>query len=222
MRYRGFTALPLFVRVIIALGVVVLFATDRANSARAQNNEGGPQPTGTPSAGTNSTPSGGSTSEGGDLAVQRRANLSGEDQVVEAEGISQRGTQVSRRVQGVLDDARRDRDVLRVTCLNDKLTQINANGRSVTDRLVSLRRAVQGRDASRANHEYTVITVLGQKFRTLEQDANQCTDSEIYETGATRVVTVIEPGTPEENVEQLNNPPLAEIPYIPGPASPVR
>jgi len=158
-------------------------------------------------------------SEDASADVEQRANLSGDEQLAEAERIGARANQTSRRVQQMLDEARRERDILRVTCLNDKLTQINANVRTATTRAESLREAVQMNDDGRRDHEFTVLTVLGQKFRTLEQEANQCIGQDIFDTGTTRVETSIDPATPEEDASAVVSYPELAVPFIPPPAS---
>jgi hypothetical protein len=105
-----------------------------------------------------------------------------------AEQIVQRGTNLSQRVSTMLDEARRDADMIRVTCLNDKLTQINANLRTAQSRLASLQKAI---DVDQRNHELTVLTVLGQKMQVLDQESNQCVGQDLYETGPTKVTTEI-------------------------------
>lgn len=158
-------------------------------------------------------------SEDASADVEQRANLSGDEQLAEAERIGARANQTSRRVQQMLDEARRERDILRVTCLNDKLTQINANVRTATTRAESLREAVQMNDDGRRDHEFTVLTVLGQKFRTLEQEANQCIGQDIFDTGTTRVETSIDPATPNEDASAVISYPDLVAPFIPPPAS---
>jgi hypothetical protein len=161
----------------------------------------------------------GEEGEEGELDIRRRAALTPAQQVAEAGRIEERGVQISRRVMSMLDEARRERDIIRVTCLNDKLTQINAHLRTLESRRANLQEAVTTADDSRRNHEFTVITVLGQHFRTLEQEANACIGQDIFETGTTRVVTDIDPAAPEEDLETpIPEPP--EIPFIPPPDSP--
>jgi len=118
----------------------------------------------------------------------------------------------------MLDEARRERDIIRVTCLNDKLTQINAHLRTLQSRRENLQESVNTHDDSRRNHEFTVISVLGQHFRTLEQEANSCIGQDIFETGTTRVVTDIDPATPEEDLD-TPEPEGPSVPFIPPPAS---
>jgi hypothetical protein len=102
----------------------------------------------------------------------------------------------------MLEEARKESDIIKITCLDDKLTQINVNLRTAESRLDALRKAV---DPDRRIHEYTVLTVLGQKLQVLDQEAHQCVGQAMYETGATKVTTVIDTGTMpfEENPSSL-------------------
>lgn len=111
------------------------------------------------------------------------------EQAAAAETLLTRATALSQRVTQMLDDARRDADVIRVTCLNDKLTQINANLRAAQSRQATLTRTV---DADQRMHELTVLNVLGQKLQVLDQEANQCIGQDLYETGPTKIITEID------------------------------
>lgn len=159
------------------------------------------------------------TDDGAAMEVQRRADLTPADQVAEGQRLLSNGQSLSTRVQGMLDEARRQGDVLRVTCLDDKLTQINAHVRTLGDRVEALQESVRLSDGDRQNHEYTVITVLGQNLTQLDRGANECIGSDMYETGTTRVVTTIDPATPTENPAELRPMSPEAIPFIPPPAS---
>lgn len=156
---------------------------------------------------------------GGDVGVTRRADLTGPEQVEAAEAILARGTQMARRVSVMLDEANQEADIVRHTCLDDKLSQLNANIRSLEARVESLRNAVAANDEGRRNHEYTVATVLGQNFQVLQQEANQCIGQDMFDTGSTRVETQIQEGSPDEDIRDLPDAPRLPIPYIPPPAS---
>lgn len=143
------------------------------------------------------------------------------DQQATAETIVQRAARLSERLSQLLDEARREADMIRVTCLNDKLTQANANLRTAQNRLASLQKAT---DQEQRNHEFTVLSVLGQKFQVLEQQANQCVGQDMYETGPTKVVTEIDTSLlPFEN--DPGSPPMMlpstpAIPFDMPPATP--
>lgn len=155
-----------------------------------------------------------------DVSVERRANLSPQEQLDEANRMATRGEGLSRRVSTMLDEARQERDIIRVTCLNDKLAQINANLRSLQRRTGNLSDAVAASDPDRGGHEFTVITVLDQKLTVLDREASQCIGEDIFETGATTVTTEIEDNTPSNSPEALPVPPVAlPVPVVPPPAS---
>lgn len=127
---------------------------------------------------------------GGDLAA-------GEAVVLKGEGLQ-------RRVSNMLAEARREGDIIRVTCLNDKLTQVNANVSTAQSRLDA---AKGSSDPAKRRHELTVLTVLAQKFQVLDQEAAQCVGQELFETGSTSVQTDIDPATvPFEDV-RADSPP---------------
>lgn len=157
---------------------------------------------------------------GGEVSARRRADLTPAEQIAESQRIHTSGQSLSRRVAGMLDEARRENDVIRVTCLDDKLTQINAHLRTLTDRLESLQESTQVGDEGRRNHEFTVITVLGQNLQELDRAANECVGQDMYETGTTRVTTTIDPSTPDEDPSHIVDPSDSiQVPFIPPPAS---
>jgi hypothetical protein len=155
-----------------------------------------------------------------ELDVQRSASLSPDEQIQQSDRVIARGEQTSQRISGMLEDARRDRDIMRITCLSDRLTQVNTNLTSARSRSESLREAINGSDVDRRNHEFTVISVLSMKFRTLEQEANQCVGQDIFETGTTRIETSIDPAAPDEDPNVVDQPGEIDVPAIPPPASP--
>lgn len=111
------------------------------------------------------------------------------EQAANAQGVVQRGTQLAQRITQLLDEARRETDIIRVTCLNDKLTQTNANLRTAQARLFAFDNATT---PEQKNHEGTVLSVLGQKFQVLDQEANRCVGQDLYETGSTKVETEVD------------------------------
>jgi hypothetical protein len=118
----------------------------------------------------------------------------------------------------MLEEARREADIIRVTCLNDKLTQANANMRTAQSRLTAFENAT---DPEQKSHEATVLNVLGQKFQLLDQEANRCVGQDLYETGSTKVLTEIDTAyLPfEEDPTSPPPPPAPVVPILPLAAS---
>lgn len=121
----------------------------------------------------------------------------------------------SRALQG----AKRDKDIILATCLDDKLSQCNANLQSIKRREVSLNQAIAEGDTGRSNHEFTVIGVLSQKFKALAQAANQCVGQDLFDTGDTTVREEVDLFAPDENPAVIPAVPDWPIPYIPPPVS---
>lgn len=123
--------------------------------------------------------------------VRTEAAVSPEEQLEQANVIVRRAGQLAERLSKMLDEARREKDIMRANCVNRKLTEVNANTRNVEQRAQALRAAAQGGDEARRAHEYTVLTVLSQKLNSLDQEATQCLGQTLYEPGASQVVTTI-------------------------------
>lgn len=115
--------------------------------------------------------------------------------------------------------AKRDSDIIRATCLQDKLDQCNANLQSMKRRQSALNAAIAKGDAGSSNHEYTVIGVLSQKFKMLAQAANQCVGQDLFETGDTQVKEEVDLFAPDENPSMVDSVPVWPIPFIPPPVS---
>jgi hypothetical protein len=140
-----------------------------------------------------------------------------EEQVAQSEAIFATGTSIRDRVQGMLTDARRDRDVIRITCLEDKLTQIRAHIASAEARHGELRAAVEANDGASREHQYTTIRVLATKLRDLSREAAQCVGQDVFEVPE---ATVSGEGPDEiEDPTVLPTTPAPDVPYIPPPAS---
>jgi hypothetical protein len=111
------------------------------------------------------------------------------DMVTQGEGVVESGATLSTTVSGLVREATDDNDMMKVTCLNDKLTQIDGNLNTAQQHLAALRKAT---DAGVRAHEHTMIMVIGQKLEVLGQEAGQCVGQDLYETGETDVDTIID------------------------------
>ena len=151
--------------------------------------------------------------------VVEEAPLTAREQAARAEQIvAEAGATCAGQADG-LNTARREKDIIRATCIDDKLTQCNANLQNLKRRQAALNEATEANDNSRRNHEFTVIGVLGQKFKMLKQAANQCVGQDIYETGDTTVRPEVDPFAPDEDATVVLPVPDPSIPFIPPPVS---
>ncbi len=123
------------------------------------------------------------------LKAEQTATMTPESKIAEAAKIFNTGNNLSERLSKSLHEARREKDIIKVTCLHDKLTQVNANLRTTTQRTKALLEAKQMNDVGRTNHEFTVLSVLSQKFNLLDQEANLCVGQDFFEPETSQVVT---------------------------------
>jgi hypothetical protein len=155
-----------------------------------------------------------------ELNVKKRAAVTPAEQLAQADTISRRATQLGERLTRMLDEARRDKDIMRANCVNRKLTEVNANARNVEQRAKALKDAAAGGDEARRSHEYTVLTVLAQKLDALNQEASQCLGQSMYEPGASQVITTVPSNAPtiDPTVLQPTPPPPPSV-SLPPPIS---
>jgi hypothetical protein len=116
-------------------------------------------------------------------------------------------------------NARRDKDIIRATCLDDKLSQCSVNLDNIKRRQAALNQAIADGDSGAANHESTVIGVLAQKFKMLEQAANQCVGQDLFDAGDTQVKEQVDLFAPDEDPAVITPVPDWPIPFIPPPVS---
>lgn len=171
------------VKWLVAFGVLAL----AAGPAGAQQT--------TPAA----TPAAPSPGPDGQVGFQQKTSLTPEEQVAESNKHLSRMEGAAAGVRKQLEEARRQRDVVRTLCLNDKLSQIDVAIRSARDRKGQLEGAVKRKDTELASHEFTILTVLRQRTEQLVVEANQCIGQESAFIGDTKTTTIIDPNiAPEE------------------------
>jgi hypothetical protein len=134
------------------------------------------------------------------VGFERRAQLSPQDEVNQAEMGITRMEQIAGTVRRQLEQARAARDVVKTLCLNDKLSQVDVAIRSARDRQQALQAAVRRNDVEMANHEFTILTVLNQRAVQQGAQANQCIGEEYAFVGQTQVTSEIDPNLPGEDV----------------------
>jgi hypothetical protein len=134
----------------------------------------------------------------GQVGFQRKTSLTPQEQLAESAKHLSRMEGAAGGVRKMLEEARRQRDVVKTLCLNDKLSQIDVAVRSARDRRQQLQAAVNRNDAELSNHEFTIMTVLRQRSEQLVAEANQCIGEESAFVGDTRTTVQIDPGIPPD------------------------
>jgi hypothetical protein len=131
--------------------------------------------------------------DGQQVDFRKSAQLSGPEQLSEADKSLGKLEAGASGIRKQLEQARKEKDVVKVLCLDDKLSQADVATRSGRERRASLQAAVTSRNAELANHEFTVLQVLRQRGEQVVAEANQCIGEEAAYTGESKVVVTIDP-----------------------------
>jgi hypothetical protein len=154
--------------------------------------------TANPSAGTGTGAATAGADQSGTVGFQRKTSLTPQEQLGESAKHLARMEQSAGGVRKMLEEARRQRDVVKTLCLNDKLSQIDVAIRSGRDRRTQLEAAVKRSDSELSNHEFTILTVLRQRSEQLVAEANQCIGEDAAFVGDTRTSVTIDPSIPPD------------------------
>jgi hypothetical protein len=100
--------------------------------------------------------------------------------------------------------AKNDKDVIRLNCLLDKLMKVDANAQTMDQTLLTLQDMVTRQDENGQLHAYTRITIINELVKVLKTEADACVGAETSYVGPTKVVTE-KPPLPE-GVDQPSSP----------------
>lgn len=141
----------------------------------------------------------GASSADGQVGFQKTAQLSPQQELLEADSQITRMETAGAAVRRQLEQARTARDVVKTLCLNDKLSQVDVAVRSAKDRRSSLQLAAGRNDTELANHEFTILTVLRQRVEQLTAEANQCIGEEAVLLGDSKITWTVDPTLPDDD-----------------------
>lgn len=96
-------------------------------------------------------------------------------------------------VLGKLEEARNTKDVVKLNCVNEKLTQIKGLLRISETSDVALQEAVARHEASAAEHEYTKVSIANGKVTQLRAEAEECIGQLAFRTDENLSVEVDTP-----------------------------
>lgn len=154
-----------------------------------------------------------------DLQVQQRPNLTFTDMVTQANDYRQKIQAVGTRIQGLVEEARKQKDIIRINCLADKLVQVKASLNVADKSFTTMQDGISRQDEGAAFHEFNRITIVNQNVQVLASEAEACVGEDLSYVGATRVDVDVEgvptgdPTEPESPTPDLTRPPRAS-PYI--------
>jgi hypothetical protein len=117
----------------------------------------------------------------------------------------------------LLKEAREEKDVIKINCVNEKLTNIKGLLRISEQADVALQEAVVKNEKDTAAHEFHKVAISHQKLRALKAEAEQCVGELAFAVGKTTVeVEVDENEVPELDPTEIQ---LPDTPVVRPPAA---
>jgi hypothetical protein len=104
-----------------------------------------------------------------------------------------------KRAEDLIEVARKKKDVVKLNCVNDKLTQMKAHNALATRAMENLQAAHARNDDGARRHEYTRMSILNQKVTVLKTEAENCVGEDASYVGATKVDVDVDPNIPQED-----------------------
>jgi hypothetical protein len=165
-----------------------LAATFVASAALARDG-GAAAPAATPAAGAQS-----------DAAVKQRPTLTPQEMVKQSKEYFKNMHDVMKRITLLHEQSKRDKDIIRLNCVNDKLVQTKVNLTIAEQSMASLQEKIARADEGGRAHEFTRLTIVNQKVLVLGAEAENCIGEDLSFVGATRVDVEIDPSLPQTDV----------------------
>jgi hypothetical protein len=157
-----------------------------------------------------------------DLRVGALATITPQDMLKNGTDFRKAMSQVAARIEQQLDEARKDKDLIRVNCLTDKAIQARANLNVAEKSFAAMQEAIRRNSEGAAFDQYSRLTILNQNVMVLVAEANACIGQDLSFVGATRVDVKVEgvptgdptkPGDEEDPIPEVTRPPFAS-PYL--------
>jgi hypothetical protein len=137
-----------------------------------------------------------------DVNVKQRPMLTPEEMVNQAREYAKSMNEVLKRIQTLQDQAKRDKDIIRLNCVTDKVVQVRVNISIAEQSMASLQEANIRNDDGERTHEFTRLTIVNQKVQVLGAEAENCIGEDLSFVGATRVEVEIDPNIPQYDPTQ--------------------
>lgn len=154
----------------------------------------------------------GTSAEGG-VEFRKGASLSPQEQATQAQEYRTKMDEILRRMEKLAEMSRREKDIIKLNCVNDKL--IPAKGlMNVGDQAnLALEQATANKDDAARGHEFSRLTIAYQKVLVLGQEAEACVGEELAYIEKTQVEMTLDPNlTDQDPTEVRIQEPIIERP----------
>jgi hypothetical protein len=150
---------------------------------------------------------------GGDAEVgfRKASQLTVADQLAQTDAYIAKMRATLEHITTLAGQAHKEKDIIKLNCVNDKLVQIKGNLNVAEQSRDALKAVAERSDDGARNHEFAKLTIMYQKVTVLGQEAEQCIGEEISYVGATRVEVDVDKDIPEEDPTVIPPPSLPVV-----------
>lgn len=141
-----------------------------------------------------------------DLSVKQRPTLTPAEMVNQSKEYLQGMAQVVKRIQSLQEEAKRQKDIIRLNCVTDKLVQARVNENIAEQSMAALQENVAKNDLGGETHEFTRLTIVNQKVTVVGAEAENCIGEDLSFVGATRVDVEVDQNIPQYDPTQPGSP----------------
>jgi len=134
-----------------------------------------------------------------------------------ADAVSSAAADAGQQILALLEQAREDDDVMRITCLEDKRARVAAHRAALEERRLALEAALTADDAATAAHQSATIDAVGRAVEALSKTAAQCVGEGGFDVPPAAVTASGPAGLEDPGV--LPEVPSPDVPNVPPPAS---
>jgi hypothetical protein len=145
-----------------------------------------------------------------DIAVKQRSTLTPQEMVKQGNDYFKGMNETVKRITDLQNQAKRQKDIIRLNCVTDKLVQAKVNITIGEQAMVALQENISRADEGGRTHEFTRLTIVNQKVTVLGAEAENCIGEDLSFVGATRVDVEVDPNLPTVDVTQPANPQIDE------------
>jgi hypothetical protein len=132
-----------------------------------------------------------------DLSVKQRPTLTPQEMLGQSKEYFKSMNEVLKRITALQDQSKRQKDIIRLNCVTDKLVQGKINLTIAEQSMVALQESIARADEGGRAHEFTRLTIVNQKVTVLGAEAENCIGEDLSFVGATRVDVEIDPSLPQ-------------------------
>lgn len=131
-----------------------------------------------------------------DISVGQKPTLTVDEMINQSREYQRGMGQVLQRIGTLQETARKQKDIIKLNCVADKLVQVKVNVTIADQALTSLQENVAKADEGGRTHEFTRLTIINQKVIVLGAEAENCIGEDLTFVGATRVDLDVDPNIP--------------------------